>query len=120
MERRIIKLLIPILIIATLNSCYYDNEEELYGNAPCDVSNVSYAESIEPIIQSKCATSGCHVAGGTGNGLLESYANVKAKVDNGSMFNRVVDLRDMPPGSPMDDCQVLLFETWINDGAPNN
>jgi hypothetical protein len=110
--------------VTFLPGCYYDNEEELYelwyAQNVCDTLNVSYSQDIKPIIDGQCATSGCHVAGGTGNGIFDNYNGVKAKVDNGSMMDRVVMTRDMPPSVPLSDCNVQKFQAWINAGAPNN
>lgn len=106
-----------------LSSCYYDNEEELYEyynqQNNCDTTAVSFATDIMPMIQGNCV-SGCHVAGGTGVGIFENYAEVKAKVDNGSMNNRVVVIRDMPPSSALTPCQIQQMQAWILNGAPNN
>lgn len=106
-----------------LSSCYYDNEEELYEyynqQNICDTSTVSFTNDIMPMIQGNCIT-GCHVAGGTGSGIFENYAEVKAKVDNGSMNNRVVVTQDMPPSSALTPCQIQQMEAWILNGAPNN
>jgi hypothetical protein len=106
-----------------LSSCYYDNEEELYEyynqQNVCDTTAVSFANDIMPMIQGNCVT-GCHVAGGSGNGIFENYAEVKAKVDNGSMNNRVVVARDMPPSGALTSCQILQMQAWILNGAPNN
>lgn len=102
--------------------CEYNNEEELYPSIECDTLNVSYAEDIEPIIENDCATSGCHVAGGTGNGRFDNYQRVKAKVDNGSMRKRVVENKDMPPPDeePLTSCQIDKIDAWLDAGAPNN
>lgn len=101
--------------ILMFSSCYYDNEEELYEyynqSNPCDTAAVSFANDIMPMIQGNCVT-GCHVAGGTGNGIFENYAEVKAKVDNGSMQQRVVITQDMPPGTSLTDCQISQMEAW--------
>lgn len=115
--------LILALAVST-QGCYYDNEEELYelwyAQNVCDTLNVSYSQDIKPIIDGQCATSGCHVAGGTGNGIFDNYNAVKAKVDNGSMMQRVVVTRDMPPSTTLTECNVQKFKAWINAGAPNN
>ncbi|MCF8277348.1 MAG: hypothetical protein K9J17_11505 [Flavobacteriales bacterium] len=109
--------------LSLLSSCYYDNEEQLYeyynANNTCDTSAVSFATDIMPMIQGNCV-SGCHVAGGSGNGIFENYAEVKAKVDNGSMLQRVVVVKDMPTGTPLTSCQVNQMQAWILNGAPNN
>lgn len=107
------------------SSCYYDNEEELYEYYnqanPCDTAAISFANDIMPMIQGNCV-SGCHVPGGTaqGAGIFENYAEVKAKVDNGSMNNRVVVQRTMPPSGALTDCQIAQLQAWILNGAPNN
>jgi hypothetical protein len=109
--------------IGLLSSCYYDNEEELYEyynqQNQCDTTAVSFVDDIMPMIQGNCIT-GCHVAGGTGNGIFENYAEVKAKVDNGSMMQRVVVAQDMPPGTTLTQCQISQMQAWILNGAPNN
>lgn len=120
------KLVVPFLILVTLamSSCYYDNEEELYAeyyaSQTCDTVSVSYNTSIRPIIESTCNTSGCHVPGGTGIGIFTNYAGVKDKVDNGSMFERVIVQRNMPPNTNLNDCQINLVRAWINQGALDN
>ena len=107
-------------ILALLSSCYKDNEEYLYGEIDCDVTDVSFSNDIMPILNASCATVGCHIAGGSGNGEFMNYTQVFTKVENGSLMNRVVVLGDMPPSGALTDCQISHFEQWINDGAPNN
>ena len=118
------KLVLAVLMVGTIvlsmGSCYYDNEEELYGIVMCDTSAVSFKDDIEPIVQNNCAISGCHIAGGSGNGLFINYAGIKDKVDNGSLRQRVVVARDMPVGFPLTDCQVDFIDAWTSAGAPNN
>ena len=107
-----------------LGACYYDNEEELYElyyNAnPCDTSTVTFSGTIFPIIQGNCSISGCHIAGGTGPGLFENYDQVKSFVDNGKLENRVLVLKNMPPISPLTNCQQLQIQQWLDRGAPND
>lgn len=102
------------------SSCVYNNEEELYGDIVCDTENVTYSAEIQSIIESSCATSGCHNAGGSAPNIYESYNNVKASVDDGSFENRVLVQKNMPPGTPLSDCNIALIEAWLEDGAPNN
>ncbi len=103
-------------------SCEYNSEEELYPETKCDTLNVSFKNDIEPIIENNCAISGCHVAGGNAGGIYNNYTRIKAKVDNGSMRERVVVQQNMPPpdkGS-ITDCQIDKIDSWIDQGAPNN
>lgn len=112
-------------ILLLFQSCYYDNEEELYEfyylQNNCDsISSISFTNDIMPIVQGNCSLSGCHIAGGSGNGIFESYAGIKAKVDNGSLHQRVVVEKSMPPSQPLNSCQINKIHAWINAGAPNN
>lgn len=105
-----------------LNSCKTDSEEALYpaDENPCQPKNISYSSSISPLIKNYCATVGCHVQGGSGNGIFENYLQVKSKVDNGSFLQRVVNDQDMPPGGNLSDCEIKTIEQWILEGAQNN
>ena len=129
MERPIINknikgwlLLCVIGVVAS--GCYYDNEEDLYenyySNNKCDTTDVSFSDFIMPLVDGNCATTGCHVAGGAGNGILMNYQNVKAKVDNGSFRERVIVQQNMPPNEPLTECQLNKIESWLDAGAPNN
>lgn len=116
-------LLLFAIGLLLLNGCYYDNEEELYPNSFCDTANVTYAASILPIIQANCATPGCHVAGGSGNGNFTVFADVAAKVADGrflSTVRRESGAIAMPPDGPLRPCDLQKIEIWIANGAPNN
>lgn len=120
MNRIKVVLFSSILIVMTLNACYYDKEDLLYGDVQCDTTLVSFSADIMPVINNSCAISGCHVQGGSGNGIFENYDHIKAKVDNGSLTQRVLVQMDMPPSGPLSDCQLEHITQWINNGAQNN
>ena len=101
--------LVSLLIVISLSACYYDNEEELYPNLDCTTKTISFSSDISPIINTKCATTGCHVQGGSGSGIFENYNQIKAKVDNGSFRNRVIIQKDMPPSSSLTNCQITYI-----------
>lgn len=119
-------LLLSAALLFLSNGCYYDNQEELYPNSFCDTVNISYSGAIEPIIIAKCATPGCHVAGGSGSGDFTTYAGVIAKIQNNGPFLASIlmspDAIPMPPsGSPqLRSCEVRKIELWIAAGAPND
>lgn len=113
-------LLLFACVITILTGCYYDKEELLYVDDSCDATGVSFSQDIMPIINNSCATVGCHVQGGSGTGLLENYNQVLAKVNDGTFDRRVTVQLDMPPASPLSDCQLEHISQWIADGAPNN
>jgi hypothetical protein len=107
-----------IIIAVGFQGCYYDSEEDLYPVE--EIGDVTYELDIAPIIQTSCAIAGCHVTGGTGAGVFEDYAGVKAKVDQGTFRSRVLDRRDMPPGFALGGADLQKIEQWLNEGAPNN
>lgn len=109
-----------LFLVMAVNACYYDKEDLLYGDLQCDTTNVSFNADINPIIQNSCAIVGCHIQGGSGNGLFENYDQIKSKVDNGSFSQRVIIQQDMPPSNPLSDCQIEHLLQWLNDGALNN
>lgn len=113
------KYLLIIGAVAVLSSCYYDVEEELYGGHTCNTPLAVNWSHVQPIIVQHCNNSNCHAPGGTGNGVFDNYAGVKAKVDNNSFANRVLDIRDMP-GYPLPACDYVLLQAWLEAGAPEN
>ncbi|MBL7805036.1 MAG: hypothetical protein JNL02_14945 [Saprospiraceae bacterium] len=102
------------------SSCYYDNEEDLYGD--CDTSSVRYGNFIQPLLQNQC-TPGCHSgAQPTGNLDFNQYINVKTAALDGRLWaalNRSTSW--MPQNGPkLDDCTLQRIDTWIKAGAPEN
>lgn len=111
------------LVIAGSTGCYYDVEDELYplGGAGCDTTGFSaltYANGIKPIFDAYCATSGCHVPNGA-PGHFTTYGGIKPKVDNGSIMQRTIVDKDMPP-SGMSNCDRAKLKAWLDAGAPEN
>lgn len=111
--------LVLALIVLSINACYYDVEEELYP-VYCNTVQVGYEKDIAPFVQLRCATPGCHVAGGVGNGDLTSYEGLKEKVDNGSLRERVLVVGDMPDVGDLSACELDQLRAWLDDGARNN
>lgn len=120
-------ILFSLLVTAALSSCYYDSEEYLYPqtSSPCDTTNVTYANSVVPIIQNYCLS--CHsnsTASMGGNIKLEDYADVKLRADDHRLLGSVDHQNGyspMPKGSKkLDECKVSIIRLWVNAGAPNN
>lgn len=121
-----------LLTGSIMTSCYYDNAEELYGSvAPCDTSAVTFAGSIQPILEAECLT--CHSAtnadGLGGGNNLEGFDNVINFVTvgdpaNSSLYNSVAWLAGasfMPKsGQQLSDCDIAKIRIWITSGAANN
>ena len=93
------------------------------GNA-C-TTTISYSSTIAPLIASYCATSGCHsTPGSTTNGVdYTSYSGLKTDVDNGTLNNRVVVLKNMPvfPVTHiLTAIELSNIDCWIKQGGLNN
>lgn len=115
---------VALSIIVLSTGCHYDVEEKLYGTPACDTSNITYSITISGIISTySCLT--CH-SGPTPSGSfnLDSYFNVKAKVDDGRLFgaiNHSAGFIFMPQNAPkMSQCDIAKVKAWIDAGAPNN
>lgn len=108
--------------IVFAHSCTYEKAElkKTEVVSVCDTT-VSYAAEIAPLINAQCI--GCHTPGGGGAGDFSTYEGFKLKVDNGSVNNRVITMKDMPtPGSgfTLTNAERQKISCWIEQGAPNN
>jgi hypothetical protein len=119
-------LLLIVITMALLASCYYDNEEALYPSysSACDTSNVTYSGTIVPIMSSNCLS--CHSnasAASFGNNIrLEDYADVvsRAPAIAGSI-KHTGSYSPMPKnGGKLKDCSIKQFDIWVRKGMPNN
>jgi uncharacterized membrane protein len=83
--------------------------------------NANYTETIQPIIQQKCATAGCHNSS-TPQPDFNIYANLKERADNGRIQQFVFDLEIMPPASApqLTDTEKEQLKCWLKNGAPEN
>ena len=113
------KYIIVAIAVVFITGCYYDTSELLYpGGADCTGVAPSYATEVAPLIQSKCALSGCHSAGVTNTGgPLTNYtenknkaASIKATVLNGSM----------PKGCSLTPAEIKTISCWVDNGSLNN
>lgn len=112
--------LLPLLGVClnVIISCKKNKKDDL-NNLDCSKISSSFAANVKPIMEGSCLTSGCHNAGST-NGDFTSYAGIKAKVDNGSMDNRVIQTKNMPLSGSLSMDQLKKIKCWLNSGAPNN
>ncbi|MBC6990742.1 MULTISPECIES: hypothetical protein [Hymenobacter] len=112
--------------LAVLAGCAYDNAEDLFKDQPavtCDVSAVTYASTISPILTQNCRV--CHNSQITnGNVNLENYADVKRIASSGllvGVVSHAPGYKQMPFGLPkLADCDIARIKKWVDDGAPNN
>ncbi len=119
------KILFPLtfvaLISATMVSCYYDNEEDLYPSltGPCDTLNVTYGSKTSPAISDNCLS--CHSNANSqfgGGKKLETLVDVKAL--SGAILPAINHTGPfpMPPTGKLSQCSIDLFTIWIRNGMP--
>lgn len=122
---RSIKCLIVVGIISIgLTSCYYDNAEELYPQPEeCDTINVTYSQTIAPIMNTNC--NDCH--SGTAppaNVITDNYTDLKTIADDGRLWgsiNHESGYSPMPKDRPkMNDCDLKKINIWLDNGALND
>ena len=92
----------------------------------------SFSADISPILTSRCATAGCHVAGGPHGVDLRTYDTLSAGSDDGAIVmagnareseivKQIVQGRmPPPPAEPLEAAQTQRIIDWINEGAENN
>jgi len=111
-----------ILFVLGLNSCYDDNEAELYGGngngnyANCTDTVSSYTGRLKGIIDAHCTD--CHSPAG-GYVDFTNYSGVTSK--RNEIICRVVDPpvcggNPMPPSGGLDPCDKQAFELWQQNG----
>lgn len=97
--------------------CSYENEEELFGAADDIPDEVSLTDNIVPIINSKCALSGCHVSGSTfpnlsvRNNIIANAGRIKTRTRPGG---------GMPQTGSISNQQRDLIGRWVDQGAMDN
>lgn len=111
--------------------CFRRNEESIYpkaaapGSVDCDTTNVSYSKTVKYIFLQNCALAGCHASSApTGGYMLDNYAGVKSIVLSGRIIGAITHRSGytaMPKDAKqLNDCQIGLIKSWINQGAQNN
>ena len=122
MKKKYLLIAIPVIIL----SCYYDNEERLYPDAggDCDTTEISFQYNIKPILSTYCYA--CHSNKNSpsfGNNIhLEDYKDVI------NMSERMVGALNHEPlfvpmprnGNKLNDCLILKFEAWLDQGSQDN
>jgi hypothetical protein len=130
--RKILAGTLLAIIMSVMQSCYYDNEAELYPKTKVDTV-VSYSKRIVPILTTppgNCTT--CHTGTSPSGGFrLETYDEVKAialdksKGPEGRLYGAVAHIS--PPYAPMPqggqklpDANIADIKKWVDQGAQNN
>jgi hypothetical protein len=119
--QRMIRLLTVAFLLTLFFSCSYENLDEYYNDVICDTINVSFSETVFPIVERNCL--GCHFDGNQSGVELTTYNKIKDEIDEGNFLGSIQHapgFKAMPPNNKLDDCSISKIENWINDGAQNN
>ena len=123
--------IILFLSILSLQSCYYDNLEEIHAAddliTPCDTSGVvSYSADIQPIMVNSCGSNNaCHQSGTSDSDLpLDNILNIRDYVSDGTLMGAILHqsgYKAMPKdGGSLSACSIQKIQAWINRGTPDN
>ncbi|MFK7756629.1 MAG: hypothetical protein AB8B53_06830 [Flavobacteriales bacterium] len=110
-------------ITVCLQSCIYENEEELFPASDCDVAVVTYSDEITSLLDDNCYV--CHSTSEASGGIiLDTYEDVQPLADDGILLCVVSHdsgCSQMPKNQPqLPECDILTLKTWIDEGAENN
>lgn len=109
------------LFFISFSACKNNSKEKLLGGI-CDTSDTKFSTFVNPFITSKCLS--CHStanAGSAGGGTdLEGYNNISDH--SSSILSSMIRTNNPMPknGSTIDACSITKFQSWLNQGTPNN
>lgn len=89
----------------------------------CDTLAVSFSNSVFPTIVDRCQ--GCHSGDNPQGSLwLTNYDEIQEIAISGALMNSLMGVNgyiQMPyTGNSLSNCQIRMFEIWIENGAPND
>ena len=108
------KILAGAFISVFFTSCYYDNEEYLYGLKECS-ETISFKTDVSPLILNSCSTTGCHADVQTP--ILTDYSSISAHSDR-ILFR--TSNGTMPVAGPLTADEIQTIRCWVEQGALDN
>ena len=118
-------LLLLVIIMLSLSTCYYSKEDVLYAVNTCDTTNVTFRGKVASVFANHCLS--CHgnaVSPPNGGGIrLQDPADLKANIYRayGAMSHQKGFLpmpKDMT--ETIDPCEIKTVKIWMDAGALNN
>ncbi len=118
-----------MLMVLSISSCTYENEETLYpATVNCVTENMSFSNDVWPLINNNCMA--CHSGNAPEGGiLLDNYNNVKASAEietgnYGSLYGTISHASGNSPmpknADKLSDCNISKIKAWIDQGALDN
>lgn len=78
------------------------------------IEKITFEKDIKPIMNTYCGGTFCHHGKPS---LWMNYETVKAAVDKGTFYDRVIDKKDMPKRKPLPAKEYELIKKWLENGA---
>lgn len=109
---------ISALLLVAMGGCglteskYIDYTEDAADGAVPPPTNVTYTANIKSLLDASCATSGCHVGGGTAPDL-SAYAGASS---GGPRSQVRIAAGTMPPSGALSASNKALFKAWVDAG----
>ncbi len=86
----------------------------------CDTTQLTFSETIWPMMQSYCT--GCHSTVSPGGGIvIAGYDDMLALAGNGSLMGSIryeSAYSPMPVNQALSECSITQLQKWIDDGFP--
>ena len=84
----------------------------------CSSTPAKFSADVNPIIQSNCATSGCHGSGSSnGPGPLLTFDQIR---NAAASIKSAVVSKSMPLGGTLSNAQIQSISCWVDNGTLNN
>jgi cytochrome c553 len=112
-----INIIIIIICMASFIAC---KKKTVYD---CTGVTSTYTSNVKPIIDAKCATSGCHNDISKADGFdFSNYGQIKTHTTHASFLGSIEHAKGyaaMPQnGSKLSDAEIKLIACWIQNGSP--
>ena len=113
-----------ILCIAVVACNKTSSNPDYAATAVCTGSTPTYTNNISNILNTSCATSGCHNDATRKAGIsLQGYSNASSQFKNNSKnlasINHGSGVDPMPQGAPkLADSNIKKLECWVKNGTP--
>ena len=132
MKSNIFFVLFFSVIFSVFSACENDTAEPKKEDTPiasCNdtVGSVTYDNKIEALITTRCGSNSnaCHNGGSSSSGIsLDEYDDVKEAVTDHNLMATIrheSGFDAMPKGSSkLSDCQIAVFQKWVDTGMPKN
>lgn len=113
------KILSFTLFSLILVSCSNDSTDDLTTPLP---TIVTYNSNVKSIMDTSCATSGCHNAtSNSANLILENYTQVKNAFLNRNALSRMENTTaSMPPSGNLPNTTIQILKDWRDQGYLEN